>query len=168
MANDNSDRNQQIRELVDTTDLPYREIAARFGLSHERVREIATREWRRSALLKAQYEETQRPVLSRRVALLPFSTRTLNCLRNADGDLQGGRRKPTETIVTVSDLLLWSVQDLLAIKNLGRKCVEEISAWAAAQDLVLLNAGIEPIERLFYEKCPHCEGTGRTGRKVPK
>lgn len=167
------DRDRRIFEMVETSTETYREIGQLFGISHCRVREIAIRErWRQHRAVTAA-AETKLPVLSRCVQLLPLSVRVRSCFSNAKFESQltmrRGQSPPTVGIDTVSDLLLWSDEDLLSIKNFGLTSLREVRHWLKTQDLDLMTTREDgKVARMMYEKCPHCGGTGRTGRKIPR
>lgn len=139
-------RSQHAIELIKTADESYARIARQCGLSRARVAELGLREEIR------QYEASQRTkdlalsVSDRRVAYLPLSTRTRNCLKRAG-------------IIRVSDLLASSMAGLLKLQNFGRKSLNEVIAFLAEHGLTI-EVLPEPLPKPKRESCPMCGGIG--------
>ena len=66
--------------------------------------------------------------LQTRVEELDFSVRTSNCLRR-------------EGITTVAELVQRTESDLMAIRNFGRKSLQEVKDKLASMDLKLVSGG---------------------------
>jgi hypothetical protein len=75
----------------------------------------------------------------------------------------------TNGIEYVRDLVMRTPADLLRIYNFGRKAYNEVQAYLSAEGLQLcqMPQSPPPPTRFIYEKCPHCGGSGRTGRRLP-
>jgi DNA-directed RNA polymerase alpha subunit len=86
----------------------YTSIAKRFGICHQRVRQICLRDERK------QRVEQEHPLL------VGLSTRSLHCLKN-----EGIQLPPDPAEVSAR----FSSECLMRVPNLGPKSILEISAW---------------------------------------
>ncbi len=81
---------------------------------------------------KMEIREIKRELLDRKVEDLELSVRSANCMHWGSGDWQ--HPKPIER---VGDLIMFTPQDLLRLKNFGRKSWKEIADLLAGMGLSL-------------------------------
>ena len=154
--NDHIERNRAITVAVLRSPLSLREIGRQYGLSQQRVREIAwqVRVTRRQQ--RAMDREARRPLLDRRIHLLPISTPLRACLA-VNGKIE-----------TVFELLLWRWSDLIKLYNFGPRKRQELSAWLVENNLSLLAESVAPAPPRQYETvtCPRCHGKGHVQHEI--
>lgn len=154
MNSHHTERDRAITIAVLRSPLSLKEIGRQYGLSQQRVREIAWHVRATRCEQRAMAREARRPILDRRVHRLPLSAPLRSCLvHNARID-------------TVFDLLLWRWSDLLKIYNFGSRKRQELSAWFRENNLCL-RAEPEPPSRQYETvPCPRCHGAGHVQREI--
>lgn len=93
-----------------------------------------------SFVFSSDFSKKDRAPLAAQIAELDLSVRTYNCLRRA------GLR-------TIGDLTGKSREDLMRVRNIGRKCLEEIDEKLAMQGLKLAEPDAEPINEGGKDAC---------------
>lgn len=104
------EREKKILQL--RADHTLEEIGEMFGLTKERIRQIEASALRRIALSK-RFEEDGPITVESDIERLDLSIRAYNCLRKSD-------------INTIGNIIESGLSNLLKIKNLGRKSIQEI------------------------------------------
>lgn len=104
------EREKKILEL--RVDYTLKEIGEMFGLSKERIRQIEAIALRRIALSK-RFREDGPITLESDIERLDLPIRAYNCLRKSD-------------INTIGNIIKSGLSNLLKIRNLGRKSIQEI------------------------------------------
>jgi DNA-directed RNA polymerase alpha subunit len=98
----------------------YEDIGQQFGISMQRVHEIAVREAARALEAAAISAEAQRPFAARRVARLPLSVTVRRVLAAAG-------------IHTVGALITYDRDELLRLEGFGPGALAEVNAYLAIQ-----------------------------------
>lgn len=106
----NKEREKKILQL--RADHTLEEIGEMFGLTKERIRQIEASALRRTALSK-RFKEDGPITVESDIERLDLSIRAYNCLRKSD-------------INTIGNIIKSGLSNLLKIKNLGRKSIQEI------------------------------------------